>query len=408
MPASAALDRMTSPGWVLSGVAVLMPPLAIFAPKGLALLLGLVASLVLLTGRKPSTAWFRLVPTFVGLTAALVVWGFLSTVWSITPEHSLSMALRVGGINGSGLLLLGAARSLGDRDRDMITRAMIAGVAIALLLLLEERFSSGMLTSLIAHSRGGTSIPLTRFDRGTVVLSLAVWPALGSPQSAARRLALIGVAVTTVMLMASQAAMLAVLAGLASFCIALHRPRLVAAALGAGTIVLAAALPIAAPDLQTTVAIHQNVPWLKTSGIHRLAIWRFTADRIAERPILGWGMDASRELPGGHFDIGSELPATGLNPGAEALPLHPHNALLQWRVELGIPGTTLCLAIFGWVLLTIVSSLSSIDRASALAFVTGALIIGLLSYGAWQEWWLSCLWLLAALHRAMIRTNEAE
>jgi O-antigen ligase len=175
---------------------------------------------------------------------------------------------------------------------------------------------------------------------------------------------------------------------------------LVALVLAAAAIFLTIALPPLLPHDRGVVAIHQAAPWIKYSGIHRLMIWRFTADRIAERPLLGWGMDASRELPGSHTDLARLYPQAGVMPDATALPLHPHNAALQWRVELGLPGGLLCLAIVCWGLWRAVRApgLTRSYRAGALAWATAALVIGMLSYGAWQAWWLSCLWLTAALY----------
>ena len=59
-------------------------------------------------------------------------------------------------------------------------------------------------------------------------------------------------------------------------------------------------------------------------------------------------MDASRELPGGHEDFSKTLPEADIGMAMQAMPLHPHNAILQWQVELGLPGTLLGLAIVLW------------------------------------------------------------
>jgi hypothetical protein len=36
-------------------------------------------------------------------------------------------------------------------------------------------------------------------------------------------------------------------------------------------------------------------------------------------------------------------------------------------------------------------------RATALALIAAALVVAMLSYGFWQAWWQSSLWLIAAL-----------
>jgi O-antigen ligase len=290
---------------------------------------------------------------------------------------------------------------LETEERQRVARGALLGVGLAALLLVVERFTAGALTRLLLGLPPG-AVPLTRYDRAATTLALALWPALlgaGGRRGPWIMGALAAAVLATVLVLYSQAAVLAVFVGLLVFPIARLWPRLTAGVLVAGLLAGAIALPVMTPDFRSIVAIHQNAPWLKVSAVHRLAIWRFTADRIAERPLLGWGMDASRALPGGRTDIHDVLPDSGVSPNSEALPLHPHDALLQWEVELGIPGTLLCLAAIGWVLWRIgwTPGLAPRVQACALAFAAAAIPVALLSYGVWQAWWQSCLWLAAAL-----------
>src|SRR5207302_8324015 len=77
----------------------------------------------------------------------------------------------------------------------------------------------------------------------------------------------------------------------------------------------------------------------KVSAGHRLLIWSFTGEHIAERPLLGWGLDSSRAIPGGNSEI---------RPGQNWLSLHPHDAALQVWLELGMPGAVLVALLLGW------------------------------------------------------------
>ena len=137
---------------------------------------------------------------------------------------------------------------------------------------------------------------------------------------------------------------------------------------------------------------------MKASAVHRLVIWRFVGDRIAERPLLGWGMDASRAIPGGEAQASGVMPDVRLPAGATMLPLHPHDAALQWRLELGLPGALLCLVVLGQALWRIAGSprMPPKQRALALGYAAALLTIAMLSFGAWQAWWLSAIWLSAA------------
>ncbi len=110
----------------------------------------------------------------------------------------------------------------------------------------------------------------------------------------------------------------------------------------------------------------------KASWSARRAIWRFVADRIYENPLRGWGLDASRSLP-------------------EPVPLHPHDGALQLWFELGLPGVLLAALFWAWILWSLARveardrTLAAVGAASASAY----LVIGALSFGIWQEWWLA-------------------
>ena len=100
-------------------------------------------------------------------------------------------------------------------------------------------------------------------------------------------------------------------------------------------------------------------------------------------------MEASRTIPGHHdspspaalarFGLaGAATPAW--MAGAELLPLHPHNGALQFRLELGWPGVLLA------ALLAALLALAC-RNAVALAMLAAGAVTAMLSFGAWQEWW---------------------
>jgi exopolysaccharide production protein ExoQ len=393
-----------STGRALAAAALFAPSLAVFAPHGLAPLLGVVALVVLLGERRRCLERLRAMLWLVVLLAALSLWCFASVLWSIVPEHSLTEASRFALISLAGLLVFGAANGLESSGRERLRQAATIGFVIAAALILVERFSGAALTRLVVTPPSGTELFLSRFDRGAVVLVLSLWPAVGALRRSGLALAVAAAGIVAVMAMFSSAAKLALAVGIAAAIIAWRAPRLVAAALGGIFVLAAILLPLAVPDARTAVVLHEREPWIKPSGIHRLLIWRFTADRIAERPILGWGMDASRAVPGGHVNVGETVPGAGLGSAAEALPLHPHNAALQWEVELGVPGTLLALAVIVaalWIC-SRQEHLSARERAGALAWAAAALVFAMLSFGAWQEWWLAALWLTSATYAASI------
>ena len=90
--------------------------------------------------------------------------------------------------------------------------------------------------------------------------------------------------------------------------------------------------PLTFARLERLPGLGEAADDFKISAGHRLLIWSFAGDRIAERPLIGWGLDASRAIPGGDDPI---------RPGESWMPLHPHNAALQLWLELGVPGAVL-------------------------------------------------------------------
>nr|WP_255568584.1 O-antigen ligase family protein [Neoroseomonas alba] len=172
-------------------------------------------------------------------------------------------------------------------------------------------------------------------------------------------------------------------------------PRLIGAALGVTILVM--------PLL---VALIPGLPLERfpQSALHRMLIWDFAAERIAERPILGWGMEASREIPGGR----NQPSAAALDrmritdpamrrwfgePHVNILPLHPHNGALQLWLELGAVGAAMA-ALLAWFLG--VAAARAPSPAAATGALTSAAITAMLSFGAWQAWWVAAMLLAAA------------
>ncbi len=109
----------------------------------------------------------------------------------------------------------------------------------------------------------------------------------------------------------------------------------------------------------------------KASWGVRLDIWRFAGGKILERPWQGWGIDASRVWP--------------------EVEMHPHNAVLQLWLELGVVGAALG-ALFWVYVWARIGAAARANRADAGVFAAVAaayLSIGGMSFGVWQEWWLA-------------------
>lgn len=396
------IARRISDAQLLAVAIVIAPGLAMLAPLGIAPLLALLAiALLVVEKRRPLVLRWPLGVLTI-LLAVLALWSGASTAWSIIPEHSLFEAVRLALLSAAGLVAVAAALTLNDDGRSLVGRASVVGFVLALVILAIELLGDFPLHRLVSGAAAHAT-PLAVLDRGATVLALTSWIPILFLLERRRPLAAALVLVATLIalqLLISLSAFVAASAAAGGVALAWWRPRLAALLLAGGFVLLAVALPVQAPSRDTVVWLSKTAPWLRTSAQHRLIIWRFSHDRIVERPLLGWGMDAAREIPGGKTSVRDymALPDTLLVEG-QVMPLHPHDAILQWSLELGVPGALLGVAIVVYVawLVGFAGTASRATRAVAVGATAAALPPLLLSFGVWQAWWQSTLWLLAAL-----------
>jgi exopolysaccharide production protein ExoQ len=398
---------------LLAGAALVIPSIGTIAPLGIAPLLAVLATLLVAVEPRRPLVLRRPLCALTILLAALALWGAASSAWSTIPAHSLFEAGRFALISAAGLVAVAAALTLDEVGRAQVGRASLVGFVVGLGILVIEVWGEFPIHRALSGAAPG-AIKLASLDRGAIVLSLACWvPILFLIQRGRRFAAALVFLATLAALdrLISLSAVFSLLAAGAGFALAWRHPRATTLLLAGGFVVLAAAMPLRAPTRDTVLWLSETAPWLRTSAQHRLIIWRFTDDRIAEKPLLGWGMDASRAIPGGQTSVREymRLPDS-IRLEGDVMPLHPHDAILQWSVELGIVGTLIGTAIvlcLVW-LAGIAGRATRATRAIALAAFAGALPPLLLSFGIWQAWWQSTLWIAAALVAAAGKRPDTE
>jgi exopolysaccharide production protein ExoQ len=340
---------------------------------------------------------------FAALVALMALWAGLSALWSIVPERSVLEAGRFALISAMGIAVASAALALDADGRAATGRASLVGLVLGVVFVAVEGAGDFPIRRAVSHA--AYPIAIAVLDRGSNVLALSCWlPILYLLQT--RRSLAAGVVFAITLLVVSQlmslTATLSLVAAAATLALAWRRPRTTAMLVIFGLAALAAIMPFWAPTKDTVLWLSEEVPSLRSSAEHRLAIWRFASDRIIEKPVLGWGMDASRAIPGGHESANSymNLPADSDLTG-EVMPLHPHNAILQLWLELGAVGSLLGFGLAGWTAWCGGTGDQPKSRSVALAAIVAASAPLLLSFGIWQAWWQSALWLIASLMLAI-------
>ena len=365
----------------LDTAVLILFPLLVVLPRGIAALVsaaGLCAAGLVLSasGIRP-TRNFLVAAMLLG---CLLVWGTASTSWSVDPVRSLVVAVRLAGLFAVGLALAAGASLVAAPRR--LAFLLLIGMILGMAMVAIELATAGGLSSLVSDR----AYRPTQLNQASISFALLVLPAtalLISLGQAIFATLLAAVTAVTVYELAGTAAKLVMLAGLAMGLL-LYRARPVVAGLAlAISVVAIIAAPLTFARLERLPGLGETADSFKISVGHRLLIWSFAGDRIAERPLTGWGLDASRAIPGGDDPI---------RPGEPWMPLHPHNAALQVWLELGAPGAVLfaLLVALVWGVLAR-AEWPPLFAAGAGGSLTIAFVGCFGTYGIWQEWWLGTL-----------------
>lgn len=376
--------------------ALLAPIVGVLAPKGLAPLIfvlgawGWVVGWRAMLERPP-----RLLLAVAGIVLLLDLWALVTLAWTPAPADALLSWVNLTAV---ALALPPLLRAPVD---ETTRRALVLGFVAALLLMLAQRVFD------YAAMRGvyevlGKAFEKTDTNRRLVNLFLFAWPAaLLLVQRGKAWLAVAALLATVLAVFAGVsnsaqiAAVVAPMVALAGFA----WPRAVPAALAAVAVLGVLTAPLAVPALLAPARFESKLEDRYYSSLHRLYIWEFASQRIADRPVAGWGHDASRQLPGGD----EKLPH-----GGNRMNMHPHNGTLQVWLEHGGVGAVLWAAL----LAAVAWSLRRLPGRWAPALATGQLVAALfivhLSFGLWQTAWLAALGLAAVATRAASEMRQAH
>jgi O-antigen ligase len=399
------------PALPIAVLLLLLPAGAVLQFRATAPAAAAVLALTVLLHRRAAGAWPWPRGAVAASALALLAWLGVSALWSIEPFRAAELALRLGAFVLMGAMAARAMTLTPAAALAPIPPALGLGVALGAVLALGDGVSGHAVRAWV---RGLDVIPWNigfgakpAISLLALLLPLALfgarlpWPA---------RAAVAGLAAGAALAVPADGARLSLLAGLAAGLAALWLGPWVARALGIGL----AAVILAAPWLVGAVLAWQPMlDRLPPSAAHRVITWEFAAARIAERPLLGWGGEASRSLPGADAPIPEAvLERHGLNApatrhffrvtGARMLQLHPHNMALQLWLELGAVGALLGAALA----LAAGLALAAQGPGGAGAFAAGIVTV-MTGYGAWQEWWIGLV-LLAAATLAALRVTSGR
>ena len=404
---------------VFSLSAFLILPVAIFAPKGVAVLFGLSAlsAFVIALSHKEKARILHGQGTL--LAAAFAVLSLASALWSITPEASFQKALVLLLFLTGGLVLLFFASRLEGAARQAFETSLIFGGTVGFTAMGIEIAFGSPLISLLWKIKGwppqAPSALLGAINQGAAIAAIfllpwtvTLWRHKGTAWAGCGFI--IGAAMLAFCDADSHKAALAVgvLAALASFIGGRFVIRGVSALLVAGVL----AGPWLVTALPDPLEADNKAALLSHSSQHRLVIWQTTVKHISARPLLGSGFDTARAFYGPDekvsFSFGGQGDDKKWSNRFEPIPLHPHNGVLQVWLELGVLGA----AVLAGGLFFLVQRLAEVGNNFQRSLIFGSFITGLIifsvSYGAWQSWWMGAVWLMIAFGAACCKEKPNE
>lgn len=401
--------RIAQPSVWLSICAVLAPSVCLFAGAAAAPFFIVSAFFMVWCGF--STKPWKAIPVNLAVPLGIALaWGLIACAWTPTPAvRSVRTLLDFAGLTGFGLMTFGLVSRFDPTERMAVGKSLVVGVGLAAALLLVEVSSHYAITrSLQSLLDGQTKFAglNSAVSRGVVLLVLTAWPAFAVIiRLYGKRVAvpLFFALVVAVFGNGKHATILALVSACLAFVLVRLMPDLALKVFRAAAVVMVLAMPLIGYALPQIGDLGQSD--LFNSARHRVVIWRFSVDHIAEHPWRGWGMNASRTIPGGSDATSIAVPSGGGGDmhvfRYQNMPLHPHNGPLQIWLELGGLGAVLLAAVVGGVIGNVGRvAVDPREAACQAAAVTGALVIGSLSFGIWQSWWQSALWLTAILFAA--------
>ena len=137
--------------------------------------------------------------------------------------------------------------------------------------------------------------------------------------------------------------------------------------------------------------------------LHRLMIWSYVKEKILEKPLIGHGFFSSR-------NIANKMRNTQRGTKYQLIPLHPHNSILQIWLELGFLGVIIFFSFIKYILDKIFYYVQINRSVATIAFMTffQVFILGQISFGFWQSWWLAIILIALILYKYVFKCFKSH
>jgi O-antigen ligase len=333
--------------------------------------------------------------TSLKLELFFMAWCLISCCWSINLVSSLLHYVQIFAVVLIGLSIKNNINRF-DHLKGKVEKSLLIGLFIAISLFFIEYFSNGIISSSFRKVFQPSSTKLFYLydlDRGCALFTLLSWIFIGFLFLRAKYLLSLLFYIFVLYMLSISDSLASFLAFLFSgiiviICklVSLRFMKIAGFVLIIGSILM----PIFAYNIDPLYISNNYDRYIPDSAKHRLFIWHYVAGKTIEKPILGIGFNSSKRIKINDDEI-IKYKAYSWSP----LPLHPHNNIMQIFLETGLIGLFLFLALVYKFCrqATVASNYDSDYSLISFACFTNYYLIGMISFGIWQSWWVcSAIW----------------
>ncbi len=377
---------------VLQGAVAILALIAIAAPLGTIWGLALLWPLLALRLGAASLAWRS--PVFWS-AVALAGWGAVTALWTPAPDTATAKLMQWALVLLPALLMTASLHRMAVPLKQKLSAAAVYGLIAGLVIIGVEILFGDPLYTLINQEPPPHPDGSSQRNRSLVLLAILIWPAALWLWRQHGWLAAAGVMLAALVAILSGESHSAILAwGLAGLILslALWRQKIALWCVRVCLVLtVLSALPLA--QIMFDAGLSENST-LNRNWRHRVDIWAAAVEHWQQKPMLGWGLSASRALPPAKTE-------TFYSRFSESrIMLHPHNLPVQTALELGLIGMLPLTALL-LTLSRLRPGTARADAAIRLATLTAGFAAAQAAFGAWQGWWLAGL-ILAAIMSILV------
>lgn len=399
----------------LVSLALIVPLVSISAHRAIVPVCAITA-MIMVFSIGPKQVWARFLKTnrlLVGAGLLFLATMAVSTLWA--PDMARG-AVTVGKVTGSfivGTILVIATTLITPKIAQRTTIAFTISVIAVGSFLAFDALTSGALSLAILKKGVGIHYGHFWLKPAAAFLAIGVWPMVLYLWRSGRSwvaLGLILAAALTAFAIGANGVTVAILGGVGAgllFCVL--GPFRKAVTISAFVIFSCVILfqPFIIKQFVSPEAVGAELTLNKPiagSALYRLYIWDFVSERIMEKPLIGWGVGASRNIGDEEIIVDPKWGEIG-----EAVPLHPHNAFLQLQLELGVIGLILSLVPIGMMLWRLsLPIVSHAERFTGIGLLFSVLFQYGVSYSVWSSWWNAAVLFTLAIMVAVWRSRDTN